>query len=84
MRIKIEFDGQTYYRNCSEAYRWTGVIRDAPDWLTDYIAEDMAIIAKADRALLFINLRNGWPRANVGDIVIQDGENIDVIRRTEP
>lgn len=81
MRIKIEFDNQTYYRTCSWAYRWTGVVKDAPDWLTDIILNEDAIVMKSNRDIVFVTV-NGYPRAGVGDIIVKDGQIIDVIRRT--
>lgn len=83
MRIKIEFDNQTYYRVCEKAYRWTGNLKDAPEWLTDMIADGDAMIVRP-KGLLFIDRSNGFPRADVGDTIIMEGKAIDVIRRTVP
>lgn len=84
MRIKIEFNGEVYYRACSEAYRWTGHLKGSPDWLVQYVEDEEAVVAKGDRAFLFIGIKNGFPRASVGDIIVKDGEYIDIIRKAEP
>lgn len=78
MKITITFDDKTYYRDCGEAYRWTGVIKDAPDWLTDLLADKEAIIVRGS-GIFFITV-HGYPHADIGDIIVKDGNKIDVIR----
>lgn len=86
MKIKIEFDGQTYYRDCSWAYRWTGRIMDSPEWLTDMIADGDAMIVpgRLGKKDILFRTANGYPYADPGDIIIKDGSKIDVIRNVEP
>ncbi len=82
MKIRVSFEDKVYHRTCSHAYRWTGVVKDSPDWLTDMLGNDEAIVAKSNRDIMFTTI-NGYPRACIGDIIVRDGQNIDVIRSTE-
>lgn len=79
MKIMITFDDQVYYRSCDYAYRWLGVVKVSPDWLTDMIADGDAVVIRSTAEILFKTI-NGYPRAEVGDVIIKNGEHIDVIR----
>ena len=83
MKIKIEFEWQAgpsecYYRTCTYVHRWTGSVKEAPDWLTDLIADKEAIVVPG-KGIFFITA-NGSPHADIGDIIVVDGKRIDVIR----
>lgn len=83
MRIKIELDGEVYYRVCSWAYRWTGKLKGSPDWLIRYVEDEEAIVTN-NKSFLFISTASGFPRADIGDIIVKDGQYIDIIRNTKP
>jgi hypothetical protein len=84
LKIAISFEKEHYYRTCSNAYRWDGVLKNAPDWLIEFIEAGEAVVFRGDKALQFIDTKSGYPRAEVGDIIVLTENNyIDVIRKAQ-
>jgi hypothetical protein len=79
MKIMVEMNGAHYYRTCSDAHHWDGVVRTAPDWLQDMMADGDATLTK--EKMLTMRTKNGYIIADVGDIIVCDGDNIDIMRK---
>lgn len=78
--ITITIGDQTLYRTCNDCFLWTGVLKQAPEWVIEMVADGHAIVQGKTKSITFI-VKDGYPIADIGDLVILDGKQIDVIRR---
>lgn len=81
MELSINVNGKTYYKTCKDAFVWTGVLREAPEWVAEMVLEEEAIITKGTRSLTFVSVKQGYPCADIGDLVIYDGKTFNIIRK---
>ncbi len=87
MLLRISKDDETICDiSCLGFHVWTGDLRKAPNWIVDNIIphgepilEEGAMMVAAQKALLIKH--NGWPRADVGDLVIKRRTGFDIIRK---
>lgn len=78
MKIEINVQGQTYYKSCSKVCIWMGSLKDAPDWIVEAVEDNDAMVHK--HKTITIKHKNGYAVADPGDIIIKDGECIEVWR----
>lgn len=83
MMIAITIGKNVFRKRCMDVWRWRGSFHGTPDWLEEFLLEDRAIITPS-RGVMFKGLRNGYPQADVGDlIVLVKPDVVEIIRQTE-
>ena len=78
MKITVTTGSVTASITCSDCFIWDGVLKNAPDYIIDLVADGDAFVAKAKH--LVINHVNGQCIADVGDMIYKQKQSYHVIR----
>jgi hypothetical protein len=59
-----------------DMFKWSGSLKDAPDWVADMVGEGDAMISKTTGKMISIKYKNGYAQADPGDIIVRVNKDI--------